>query len=197
MVKLNKKIIIIILFLLVIVISNTTVFARTPNYSNNAKFTRGVGNTCYWIASSASRYTTGINNAANRWVNTGVGSNPIYMTLVSSNKGTHIDIYGKTPSNDTVLTNDIFGYASFWSSSSQLVSPKGIQPDTNYFYSEVVLNTGLTISTVTIAHEMGHCFGLADYWGATVDTIMWPYEDDGNRAETVQQSDNDTINYLY
>ena len=80
---------------------SSSVFAMTPTYANDAKFTRGVGNCCYYVDSSASGYTSAISSAAYNWENTGYGWNPIYMTAVSSNYATHMDFYGATPYTDT------------------------------------------------------------------------------------------------
>ena len=84
---------------------SSSVFAMTPTYANDAKFTRGVGNCCYYVDSSASGYTSAINDAAYNWENTGFGWNPIYMHAVASNYATHIDFYGATPSTDSYLTS--------------------------------------------------------------------------------------------
>lgn len=76
--------------LLCCLLLSTSVFAYNPI---GGKFSRGVSNTCYYVDSTASAYTTRINAAANNWVNTGHGWNPIYMTPVSSSYLTHMDFY--------------------------------------------------------------------------------------------------------
>lgn len=171
------------------------VSAMTPTWPNNAKFSRGVGNTCYWISGSASGYTSSINVAADIWEYNG-WANPIYLTVVSSNYATHIDFYSSTPSSDSVLNSNVLGYTTFWSSVGTLVSPKGIGPSVNYFYTEIIMNNTLSGSydSKIIMHEMGHAFGLAHTGNQY--SIMYPYAN-GMLVSTVQKVDVDTINYLY
>lgn len=180
-----------ILFILLLSISS---FAMTPTWTNDAKFTRGVSNTCYYISSSASSYTSKINAAAQNWEVTGYGWNPIYVTAVSSNRATHIDIYSVNPNNDTVLDDNTNAYASFWSSSSTLLANRGYGPSTNYFYTEIAINSSKTLETDTFIHEMGHCFGLAH--SSDRNSIMYGTKSKRN-VSTVQKDDHDTINYLY
>ena len=175
---------------------SSSVFAMTPTYANDAKFTRGVGNCCYYVDSSASGYTSSINDAAYNWENTGFGWNPIYMHAVASNYATHIDFYGATPSTDSYLTSGLAGYASFWNSNSTLVCTKISEPSYNYFYTEVILNTNNSGSYDyrTAKHEMGHALGLSH--NVSHYSIMHPSLS-GMYVSTVQQDDHDTINYLY
>lgn len=175
---------------------SSSVFAMTPTYANDAKFTRGVGNCCYYVDSSASGYTSAINDAAYNWENTGFGWNPIYMHAVASNYATHIDFYGATPSTDSYLTSGLAGYASFWNSNSTLVCTKISEPSYNYFYTEVILNTNNSGSYDyrTAKHEMGHALGLSH--NVSHYSIMHPSLS-GMYVSTVQQDDHDTINYLY
>lgn len=175
---------------------SSAVFAMTPTYTNNAKFNRGVGNCCYYVDSSASGYTSSINSAAYNWENTGYGWNPIYMTAVSSNYATHMDFYSATPSTDTYLSSGLAGYTTFWNSNGTLVASKTSYPTYDYFYTEIILNTGSSASYDyrTTKHEMGHAFGLAHYTNHY--SIMYP-SISGMYVTTVQQTDHDTINYLY
>ena len=94
---------------------NNKLYAATPTWTNNAKFSRGVGNVCFWISSSASSYASNIRSASNSWVYTG-WDNPIYMNEVNSNYATHIDIYGKASSQDSTLSSTTAAYISFWDS---------------------------------------------------------------------------------
>ncbi|MBQ8379590.1 MAG: hypothetical protein IJX34_02120, partial [Clostridia bacterium] len=97
--KLLKKIALAVTILNVCV--GSSVFATmTPTYPNATKYSRGVSNCCYYVDSTASSYTNSINAAADNWVDTGYGWNPIYMTPVGSNYGTHMDFYGRTTAND-------------------------------------------------------------------------------------------------
>lgn len=175
---------------------SSSVFAMTPTYANDAKFTRGVGNCCYYVDSSASSYTSSINDAAYNWENTGFGWNPIYMHAVASNYATHMDFYGATPSTDSYLSNSTGGYTTYWNSNSTLVCNKTDTPTYNYFYTEIILNTNNSSSYDyrTAKHEMGHALGLAHYLNHY--SIMYPSLS-GTYVTTVQQCDHDTINYLY
>jgi predicted Zn-dependent protease len=183
-------------FIVLILTLNCSIFAMTPTYSNNAKFSRGVSNCCYYVDSTASGYTSQVNSAANNWEVTGYGWNPIYMTAVSSNYATHMDFYSRTPSTDTYLNDTVLGYTSFWTTNGVLVANKMKSPTSNYFYTEIVFNSSLSDSYDyrTAKHEMGHAFGLAHTENSY--SIMFPSLND-TYVSTVQQCDHDTINYLY
>lgn len=173
-----------------------SVFAMTPTYENDAKFTRGVGNCCYYIDGTASGYSSNIVSAANNWEDTGYGWNPIYMTAVSSNYATHMDFYSRTSSQDVNLTGNVLGYTTFWNTDGTLVARRTHEPKYNYFYTEIVFNASHSDSydIRTAKHEMGHAFGLRHYENSY--SIMCPNIVD-TYVTTVQQCDHDTINYLY
>lgn len=189
--KKKKTISLLILFLMVMSISSSA-FAMTPPYTHKIRYSRGVANTCYYVDSSASTFVGAINTAANNWVYTGYGANPIYMTAVSSNRATHMDIYASYLDSKYSNTN---AYTTIWSSSSTQMSFEGTS---NYFYAEIMLNrnnlNANTENTSTIIHEMGHCFGLDD-WSDAYSIMCSPKSD--RKVTRVQQCDNDTINYLY
>lgn len=193
--KVNTKIyLIIIAIILFAIVYPSNCFAMTSTFPNNAKYSRGVSNTCYYVSSSASGYTSQISQAAHNWVVTGYGWNPIQMTAVSSNKGTHMDIYASDFRNVTNISDNTNAYTTFWTSSSQLVSQPQLDPTYNYFYTEIHINTYRTTMNVpTLIHEMGHCFGLAH--STSEYSIMYPYS--SRLVTTVQKDDHDTINYLY
>ena len=177
-------------------IGGGSIFARTPTMPNDVRFSRGVSNCCYYIDWTASSYQNQIVSASNNWVDTGYGWNPIYMTAVSSNYATHIDFYGRNTGSDSYLNDSTLGYTSFWNTDGTLTSQKGQTPTYNYFYTEIVFNTGLSDSYDyrTAKHEMGHAFGLMHMQSSY--SIMCPTIID-MKVSTVQQCDHDSINYLY
>lgn len=185
-----------IFFITLTLIINCSVYAMTPTYPNDAKFSRSVSNACYYVDSSASAYTSSINAAASNWEDTGYGWNPIYMTAVASNYATHIDFYAATPATNIYLNSTVAGITSYWYSNGTVLTMPGNEPKTNYFYTEVMFNTTNTGSYnyKTAKHEIGHAFGLKHY--VNHYSIMYPTLD-GMYVSTVQQCDHDTINYLY
>ncbi len=192
--KLMKKFVMTLSVLTVGFVTSANVFAMTPTWPNDAKFTRGVSKAYYYVDSTANSYIPRINAAVDNWVDTGYGWNPIYLSPVASNYATHIDFYRANYQQDSVLDSNTIAYAGFWDINSNRVSKAGYGPSVNYFYTEVKMNTAFDTATSTIIHEMGHCFGLAhssDHY-----SIMYPYANE-TYVTTVQRDDHDTINYLY
>lgn len=184
-------------------------------WPNNAKMIDGVGSygshtRRYWIDSSASGHTDLINQAASEWVNTNsILRTSISLAQTSTQSSSVIDI-DEIPipnANNTVF----FGRTDFFNSQNNEISPT-----IDYNWTQIHLNS-LTFELVdhvyiidqytgkqktfddfqkkaTIAHEMGHCMGLAH----TIDSnrIMSTFGGDRNvnRATWV---DLRTINYLY
>lgn len=187
-----KKDYLIIFSIIIFMILAYDVSAMTPTFPNEIRFSRGVGNTCYWISNTASNYGSEINSAANNWMYTG-WDNPIYMTAVSSNYATHMDFYGVHLGS----ASDVLAYTLFFNDYGMEISSQN--GNTNYFYTEIWLNTnsvnGYTAHHPSVVkHEMGHAFGLS-HWN-NMYSIMHVIVDN-QQVTTVQKVDNDTINYLY
>ena len=188
--KIQKKVLTIILLIVVLFLISevSKVYAvMSPTHPNEIRYSRGVSNVCYVVNSSASAYTSYVNSAANGWVHTHYGDNPIYMTAVSSTVGSHMDIYADNLSG---RYEEYYAYTTIWNYNANQLSLSGKE---NYWYAEIMINKNIKQSTYILTHEMGHCFGLTDNYN--VDSVMY-YCDAGN-AKTVQYCDNETINYLY
>lgn len=166
----------------------------TPVFGYNLKFTRGVGNVCFWIDSTASKYSTWINNAASLWEYNGY-ANPIYIQEVDSDYATHMDFYGHTISGDSRLSANTNGYTELFDDKGQRVENGG-SPWASWFYADIVLNKSVsTVNQSTAVHEMGHAFGLAHNASNTY-SIMYPYASD-RKVSSPQECDVAAINYLY
>lgn len=196
--KIKSKIYVFItIFALIIAnINLSPIKAMTPTWKNNAKFSRGVSNTCYWIHSSASQYVMNVITAASNWMYTG-WANPIYMTNVTSNYATHMDIYAKNSLEDSLLDFNTHAYVGFWNINNGRVSTAGQGPTIDYFFTDIrinMLNFPTEKRNLILTHEMGHAFGLSHT--GNVNSIMYP-DTKGIRVSKVQKADNDAINYLY
>lgn len=174
------------------------VYAMTPTYPNDMKFSRGVGNVCYYVDSSANSYINYINTAINNWVDTGYGWNPIYVTPVSSNYATHIDVYSKNIYTSDVLQNNMLGFTSFWDINSNPIAKyeNEVPPKRNYYYTEIEMNSSKSNSFTVgaVSHELGHAFGLNH--SPKSDSVMY-YLYENAPIRYVSKDDHDTINYLY
>lgn len=191
----RKIIIICLLSVLLILIVSTQVNAEdiTPTYPH--RFSRGVSNTCYYIDSSVSQFTNRINGAARNWEVTGFGYNPIHMTAVSSNKGTHMDFYGKHEDwfgAGQVIYGETVRYNSWEGRVSGEVE--------DWFFTQIRLNVDdIPLCTVAdqqgiAAHEMGHAFGLKH--NSSPYSIMFLGVKDW-LTSVVAKCDHDAINLLY
>ena len=183
-----------VLLVFVLCTSSSAFAAMTPTTGH--KFSRGVGNCCYYIDSTAYGYESQIVDAANNWENTGYGWNPIYMTAVASNYATHMDFYGRTSSTDSFINRKVVAYTSCWYTDGTLVAPRGDEPDDDYFYTEIAFNLDRSESYDyrTAKHEMGHAFGLSHTTNEY--SILYPNLIE-MEVSTVQECDHNAINYLY
>lgn len=191
--KILLSFVLILLSFLMVKIENVDA-ARVDTWLNDAKYTRGVSNTCYYISPSASQYTTSIRQRAYNWENTGWG-NTIYMNQVSTDYATHMDIYAH--SSHPNLPNGIVGVTMFYNINADPVSFNNMGPEVNYYYANIILkDTDVPTDDRygTIAHEMGHAFGLrhVEY---SKDRLMWPRTD--RTRQVPLKEENDVIQYLY
>jgi hypothetical protein len=114
----------------------------------------------YWIDSSASGESSRINSSMSAWVNTShIRSTPIYFRSTTNRPSSVIDIYKGDyyPKSFSVL-----GETKFYNSGGSEINPSN-----NYSWTKIQLNAPNFDSlssfdkSGTIAHEMGHAFGLA------------------------------------
>ena len=148
----------------------------------------------YYVDSSASGYTTLINNAVNNWVVTGWGWNPIYLAPVASNNGTALDFYLKYSDQ---LGYSILGQTTYFNSYEVQLNPA----TTDWFFAKIDLN-GSSLPNIsynnrqgTIAHEIGHGLGLA-HQNSNTSSIMCSLSS-GRTVYTVDQISHNAINTLY
>lgn len=163
---------------------------KAANTQNQIKFnytySRPITNTCYWIDSSASMFTSHINAAAKDWTHY---DSPLNMTAVSSSYATHMDFYGKT--NEFLGNDGTIGATYHYKNGGAY-----IDPDVgNWFYTDIYLNLrGDYNIQGTTAHEMGHALGLA-HWNSNPYSIM--AQSNNRLVETVQPIDNQHLNEKY
>lgn len=195
-----KKICAIIGAVAMLTSSTIPVFAATtPRYDNNYYLAEGVGDVDYYIMSSASAYTSLIHNAANNWVYTGFGYNPIYMYHTTDFNASNMDIYNADVYESYMNANGVDGLTIMVD-----VRTSGhvdVDPTQSFWdYGKIYLNQNYfsgysdTVKQGVIAHEMGHVMALA-HNTTTTDSLMYPYTD--QRQHTVRQVDHDGINAIY
>lgn len=140
----------------------TNIFATNNTQIKwGAKLIGGVGNIYYYMDSSViSSYKTATRNAANNWMYTGFGANPIYMYEYGNTTGTKMDLYGKYSGNNGILATTV----TYSSMDDSAPVPLNKKDTVNWAWGKITFNNSLTKSSrqgVT-AHEMGHVFGLRD-----------------------------------
>lgn len=161
----------------------------------------------YWIDSSASDYTSLINNAVSTWVGTTARLNittPISLENTTTKTSSYFDVYMyelQGASNGVAAT-------FFYVKNVGCINPDlSTGPNQNYSWTEIVLNSttfpNLQANSVltatekqqgTIAHEFGHAMGLAH--NSNVSSIMCQLQG-GRRVYMPMVDDANGINYLY
>ena len=198
----SKRVLIIIFCIMIsmLFLIGREVEAMTP--ADIYACSRGVCVYYYIENGSSNTFYQRIKNAAYNWEHTGFGYNPIYLYERSSSSGTAIDFYNKSNSHFGATSNMIvLGHCKHYNGSGTY-----IPYDTgNWLYSEICLNKDklpnqtTTKQQGTIAHEMGHSFGLHHYNTNPYSIMCQSYVSSTiqRQVETVQQEDNDAINYKY
>ena len=189
-----KKNTILLAILTLFVVNLNVTSVKAIDYENQIKFNyrydRSLNNTCYWVSSSASTFTSAINNAAYDWAHY---SNPIVMTPVSSSYATHMDFYGKN-SSYWAPYNGVYGETQHYLNGGTYIYPD----NGNWFYADILLSLDDLPSANpqgTIAHEIGHAFVLA-HWNSNPYSIM-TQDSCGRIVSTVQEADNQHLNQKY
>ena len=117
------------------------------------KYINGIGRLVYWLHPSSYNRTWMINTAVNAWVNM---PSWMYLIPVSSNYGSNMDFYSNRP-----LPMGVLAQTTFFD-----IGGNQLQYTQNWYFTEISLNSGLLSQynnehqIGTIAHEMGHAFGL-------------------------------------
>ena len=117
------------------------------------KYINGIGRLVYWLHPSSYNRTWMINTAVNAWVNM---PSWMYLIPVSSNYGSNMDFYSNIP-----LPMGVLAQTTFFD-----IGGNQLQYTQNWYFTEISLNSGLLSQynnehqIGTIAHEMGHAFGL-------------------------------------
>lgn len=186
----NKAIKVLVLLLAILSCFNMHVSAYCL-FGN--KLVGGVGNSgkntrYYWLSDSAQTYTSTINAAMYSWNHTATSpgvTTPIWFEPVGSKTYSVMDIYTSS------VKIGAYGSTSFYSTSYDNTS--SIEPEESnwrwcqiYLYTEYFSGTNLISSSghtlqSTVAHEMGHVFGL-DENNSNENTIMAQAK---NRSESV------------
>lgn len=198
----REKVVIIFTLILTIFIGGITNVYATPTFGTN-RYYNGVGNITVYIdgPSGASYWVNFIKNAANNWMYTGVGANPIYIKFVSSKSGSLMDFYAKKSSYWTAqgTGNGILAETLFYDINNNYFSP--ITHKKNWVWTEIYINDDNFKKSSfsndnalgTVIHEMGHAWGLAH----TTDRYSIMCQSTTRVVQRVQKQDNDAVNRLY
>lgn len=169
-------------------------------WKNDAKLTNGVGSygshvRYFWIDSSAAANTSQIDQVRNEWVNTSgtILRTSILIKKISVQKSSVFDIYKK---QIYAHSTGIIGESYFYNSSNVDMGT----PTYNYKWTKIILNTSVfnSLSSFnqrgTIAHELGHCLGLAH---STDSNRVMTQLGSGRKVAKATYTDLATINHLY
>lgn len=161
----------------------------------------------YWVDSSASGYTTTIDNAVSTWVHTTSRldiTTPISLSRTDEKSSSYFDIYmNSMPGNNSTVAGTYI-----YVKNVGCINPNFEAPNQNYSWTEIVINSNvfpnlqvsnnLTTSQNqqgTIAHEFGHAMGLA-HSNDNPDVIMCQLGS-GRRVYMPMADDANGINDLY
>ncbi|MFW2491754.1 matrixin family metalloprotease [Clostridium chromiireducens] len=154
----------------------------------------GVSGRTYYIDSCASAYTTQIKAAVSDWNNL---SGPVSYSLTTSTSESVMDFHAVNYSSYPYDT--INGWTEFYDNTGSSIEPLEAFWD-NWRFNYVYLNTynmskyPSTVQKGVIAHEMGHCFGLAH----TTNTATIMCQMGSGRTVTQAKSDDIAgVDYLY
>lgn len=161
----------------------------------------------YWIDSSASGYTTIIDNAVSTWVHTTSRLNittPISLSRTTVKSSSYFDVYLEEMPGSSSTVAGTYIYVK----NVGCINPDLEAPNQNYSWTEIILNSnsfpnlqvnnGLTTAENqqgTVAHEFGHAMGLA-HSNNNPDVIMCQLKY-GRRVYMPMADDANGINSLY
>lgn len=205
--KKNLKLMAVILAMVCAVFMGTTSVSAasvTPRISQYY-LAEGIGHVDYYISDSVLNYSgiiSGstlvnlINDAANSWVVTGYGYNPLYMYRTYNFNASNMDIYAGNAITSGSHTRALTTYYDVTTSGHVKIEPE------YGFWDYVTINIYMNASGMTngynvqraIAHEMGHAFGLADNIGNPY-SVMAPFDD--CYVYKPGQADHDGLNAMY
>lgn len=198
--KRNKILSVVIATAILCLAPTANTYAVTPMIGH--KYVNGVSNVSVWInyASGVGYWQTYITSGMNNWMYPG-WSNPIYMNTVSSNYGSMMDFHmsynSYYPPGTTIYANTEL----YQNGGTQVVSPWPV----DWNYAEIRINNDTfslpsftnAMAQGTVRHEMGHAFGLK-HWSSPVNVYsIMAQIGEGRAVQSVQLTDNDSINIIY